>query len=116
MAGKIMDALTGADRKRAEENYRTYKRESDMPVGEAMAGMEGAKQSLSGAMGNRSAVEAVDRAQRAAESEKKREASRAETMSAVNNKKGGKVCGMKKGGKVRGCGCAERGLTKGKMR
>jgi hypothetical protein len=31
-------------------------------------------------------------------------------------KKGGKVCGMKSGGKVRGCGCAERGLTKGKMR
>lgn len=31
-------------------------------------------------------------------------------------KKGGKACGMKKGGKVRGCGIAERGLTKGKMR
>lgn len=35
---------------------------------------------------------------------------------AMGKKKGGKVCGMKKGGKVRGCGCAERGLTKGKMR
>lgn len=27
-----------------------------------------------------------------------------------------KAAGMKKGGKVRGCGIAERGLTKGKMR
>ena len=38
------------------------------------------------------------------------------TRTEMGKKKGGKVCGMKKGGKVRGCGCAERGLTKGKMR
>lgn len=30
-------------------------------------------------------------------------------------KKGGKVCGMKKGGSVRGCGCAIKGKTKGRM-
>ena len=30
-------------------------------------------------------------------------------------RKGGKVKKMAKGGKVRGCGCAKRGLTKGKM-
>lgn len=31
-------------------------------------------------------------------------------------KKGGKVsCGMKKGGSVRGCGCAVKGKTKGRM-
>ena len=60
----------------------------------------------------------IVKAGREADNEMKREASRAETMKAVNNKKGGKVCGMKKGGsvKVRGCGCAQRGLTKGKMR
>jgi hypothetical protein len=28
---------------------------------------------------------------------------------------GGKVMGYKKGGKVRGCGVAQRGLTKGRM-
>lgn len=60
--------------------------------------------------------EKIKSAGRQADNEMKREASRAETMKAVNNKKGGKVCGMKKGGKVRGCGIAERGLTKGKMR
>lgn len=38
------------------------------------------------------------------------------TRTEMGKKKGGKVCGMKSGGKVRGCGCAERGLTKGKMR
>ena len=38
------------------------------------------------------------------------------TKTEMGRKKGGKVCGMKKGGKVRGCGIAERGLTKGKMR
>ena len=38
------------------------------------------------------------------------------TRTEMGKKKGGKVCGMKKGGKVRGCGIAERGLTKGKMR
>ena len=113
MAGKIYDALTGADRERAKENYRTYKLESDMPVAEAMAGNEAAKQSISGLMGNREAVDAVNRAQRSAESEMKREANRKHPEA---KKKGGKVCGMKSGGKVRGCGCAERGLTKGKMR
>ena len=60
--------------------------------------------------------EKMNKAGREADNEMKREASRAETMKAVNNKKGGKVCGMKKGGKVRGCGIAQRGLTKGKMR
>lgn len=60
--------------------------------------------------------ERIVKAGREADNEMKREGSRAETMKAVNNKKGGKVCGMKKGGKVRGCGIAERGLTKGKMR
>ena len=60
--------------------------------------------------------ERILKAGREADNEMKREGSRAETMKAVNNKKGGKVCGMKKGGKVRGCGIAERGLTKGKMR
>lgn len=115
MAGKIYDAMTGADKARAAENYRTYKRENDMTVAEALAGNEAAKQSISGLMGNREAVDAVDRAQRAAASEMKREASRAHPET---KKKGGKVCGMKKGGsvKARGCGCAERGLTKGKMR
>ena len=35
---------------------------------------------------------------------------------AVAKKKGGKVsCGMKKGGSVRGCGCAIKGKTKGRM-
>ena len=54
--------------------------------------------------------------------EMQRELGRAKTMKEVNypkpeaKKKGGKVCGMKSGGKVRGCGIAERGLTKGKMR
>ena len=54
--------------------------------------------------------------------ELQRELGRAKTMKQVNSpktetkKKGGKVCGMKKGGTVRGCGIAERGLTKGKMR
>ena len=40
------------------------------------------------------------------------------TKTEMGKKKGGKVCGMKKGGavKARGCGCAQRGLTKGKMR
>ena len=37
------------------------------------------------------------------------------TRTEMGKKKGGKVCGMKKGGKVRGCGCAKRGLTKGRM-
>lgn len=35
---------------------------------------------------------------------------------ALGYKKGGKVsCGMKKGGSVRGCGCAIKGKTKGRM-
>ena len=34
----------------------------------------------------------------------------------VEKKKGGKVsCGMKSGGSVRGCGCAVKGKTKGRM-
>lgn len=39
-----------------------------------------------------------------------------ELREARGNAKGGKVKKMAKGGKVRGCGCAKRGLTKGKMR
>jgi hypothetical protein len=34
----------------------------------------------------------------------------------IKKARGGKVKKMAKGGKVRGCGCAKRGLTKGKMR
>ena len=59
--------------------------------------------------------EATLKAAREAGNEEKREINRARTMQEVNKKKGGKVCGMKKGGKVRGCGCAQRGLTKGRM-
>ena len=49
--------------------------------------------------------------------EKSERAKLKERMRPEIKKKGGKVCGMKKGGAVnaRGCGCAQRGLTKGKM-
>lgn len=55
----------------------------------------------------------ADQEAREAAAEERRETSR---MHPTAKKKGGKICGMKKGGKVRGCGIAERGLTKGKMR
>ena len=112
MAGKIYDALTGADRKRAAEIYRTYKRDEDMPPNEAMVGVEGAKQSLSGAIGNRDAVDAMSRAQRAADSETKRELSRAETMREINKKKGGVI---KSSASRRADGCAVKGKTKGRI-
>ena len=58
-------------------------------------------------------IKYADQEAREAAAEERRETSRAHPEA---KKKGGKVCGMKKGGKVRGCGAAQRGLTKGKMR
>ena len=54
----------------------------------------------------------ADQDAREAAAEERRETNRAHPEA---KKKGGKVCGMKKGGKVRGCGAAQRGLTKGRM-
>ena len=91
--------------KAAEEAMKATPRTSDMAsrIGAAME--PSGKKPLT-----------AEQEQRQLDKLRKREEAAPTTKTEMGKKKGGKVCGMKKGGKVRGCGIAERGLTKGKMR
>lgn len=92
----------------AQDAMKTKPKVSDAAL---RAGLMGGVQALKDTQkpSKQSMQEAADEATR------RREEMAPTTKTEMGNKKGGKVCGMKKGGKVRGCGCAQRGLTKGRM-